>query len=79
MSQFDRSVRDLGPVPPFEPPQDEETSPEEERVEAREDPTWNPGGAGNAAGETADVPDTQWNPGGVGNGTDEGDGSSDDE
>jgi hypothetical protein len=70
MVQMERSARDMGPINTADGEADALATGDQRHTEAREDPTWNPGGVGNdagaAAGEMA-TPASHWNPGGVGN------------
>jgi hypothetical protein len=71
MVQMDRGARDMGVLNTRDNVgEDRMGGTGEARTEAREDPTWNPGGVGNEAGEAAGevaTPSGSWNPGGVGN------------
>jgi hypothetical protein len=68
---MDRAARDMGPISTRDGEADAQMDEDETRTEAREDPTWNPGGVGNEAGEDIATPSSTWNPGGTGNVTED--------
>lgn len=68
MARMERAAGDIGPRDADDGA--DAPSGDQRHAEAREDPTWNLGGLGNAAGEGASdvaTPSSSWNPGGVGN------------
>jgi hypothetical protein len=70
MVQMERAARDMGPINTADGEADAHATGDQRHTQAREDPTWNPGGVGNAAGDAAGemaTPSSSWNPGGVGN------------